>query len=38
MSRAHAYEWDFREDPGSKMSGSIVAVWRASGGAGEGAT
>jgi hypothetical protein len=32
------HEWDFREGLGSKMSGSIVAVWRASGGGGEGAT
>ena len=31
-----AHEWDSRADPGSKMSGSLVAMERASGRAGEG--
>ena len=33
-----AHEWDFRAGPGSKVSGSFVAVEVASGGADEGAS
>jgi hypothetical protein len=28
------HEWDFRAGPGSRMGGSFVAMWTASGGAG----
>ena len=33
-----SHEWDFREDLGSRIGRSIVAVWRSLGGAGEVAT